>query len=504
MSSSFIEGTLLSWLITYAVHSTLLLSAAWLVFSRTSLGSLRAREVVWKSVLLGGIVTATLQSTVAPTPLGGRWVLPSTSAPLEAELISAAGTHVASYHATPIAHHDAELFTEVDAPVPQTTSVHDAFSGTNGTGATSPILPQSTATTGIADWGRWSLIAWACIGALCLLAFALSWRRLGRFLAGKRRIHEGSLPGLLAMLRRQGGVRRHVRLYTCPGLSSPLAMGAVFPKICLPERINSLPRDMQESILAHELAHIARFDPLWLIVARALEVVFFFQPLNRVARRHIQQSAELLCDDWAIERTARPIVLARSLAEVAGWLIGEPAQLACAMVAQSSALGERVSRLLNERKPEARSTWALPASSLLLGATVMLAPGFADQGRPIDDDPLHDSATLLLQAQPHHLATSNADENVPLAQEGMNSTLVRLSVELSMEMSDLTRSIDELRSRSEDKQLTPSLAARIDALEQRSQDLLDRKERMEHLIASWQFVTAPRAQATLTTPEMSR
>ena len=38
-------------------------------------------------------------------------------------------------------------------------------------------------------------------------------------------------------------------------------------------------------MLAHEIAHLVRRDPQWLVLARAIEMVFFFQPLNRLARR---------------------------------------------------------------------------------------------------------------------------------------------------------------------------------------------------------------------------
>ena len=73
------EGPLLSWLATYAVHSTLILGATWLLFARSSLGSLRLREAIWKTALLGGLVTASLQMAWQVDPLAGRWILPSPS-----------------------------------------------------------------------------------------------------------------------------------------------------------------------------------------------------------------------------------------------------------------------------------------------------------------------------------------------------------------------------------------------------------------------------------------
>jgi len=60
-----------SWLLTYLVHSTLLLLAAWLItsWSRTSD---TVRDILWKCALVGGLVTATVQMAVAREPLGGQ------------------------------------------------------------------------------------------------------------------------------------------------------------------------------------------------------------------------------------------------------------------------------------------------------------------------------------------------------------------------------------------------------------------------------------------------
>jgi len=114
-----------------------------------------------------------------------------------------------------------------------------------------------------------------------------------------------------------------VRLTRSDGLASPIALGR--SEICVPGAVlTDLDAAQQRSVLAHELAHIARRDPLWLTGASLLERVFFFQPLNRLARRRIQESAEYLCDDWAVGRTGSGITMAKSLMKVAEWMHAEP------------------------------------------------------------------------------------------------------------------------------------------------------------------------------------
>ncbi len=59
-----------SWLLTYALHSTLLLGLAWLL-TRRLVESPARREQLWKAALVGGLVTATLQTALPFEPVSG-------------------------------------------------------------------------------------------------------------------------------------------------------------------------------------------------------------------------------------------------------------------------------------------------------------------------------------------------------------------------------------------------------------------------------------------------
>src|SRR5262249_56677939 len=72
---------------------------------------------------------------------------------------------------------------------------------------------------------------------------------------------------------------RPVRLTTSEGLKSPVALG--WTEICLPaEALLELDDRQQRSVLAHELAHLRRLDPIWLLPASLLYHPFFFHPLT--------------------------------------------------------------------------------------------------------------------------------------------------------------------------------------------------------------------------------
>ena len=53
-----LTDSIAGWLLTYLVHSTVIVGAVWLIASRRRVSD-TVREIVWKSALLGGIVTAT-------------------------------------------------------------------------------------------------------------------------------------------------------------------------------------------------------------------------------------------------------------------------------------------------------------------------------------------------------------------------------------------------------------------------------------------------------------
>src|SRR3954469_19872225 len=64
-----------AWLLTYLVHSRLMLLATWAITSRRRMSD-TMRDLFWKTALVGGIVTASLQTAVAREPLGGQVRLP--------------------------------------------------------------------------------------------------------------------------------------------------------------------------------------------------------------------------------------------------------------------------------------------------------------------------------------------------------------------------------------------------------------------------------------------
>jgi hypothetical protein len=177
-----------------------------------------------------------------------------------------------------------------------------------------------------------------------------------------------------------------VRLFAAPRIDAPITLGFLRPAICLPPCAeHELGRDELEALLAHETAHVLRRDPAWLAACRAIEVVLFFQPLNRVARRRIADEAEYACDDWAVAHTRERIALASCLTEIAGWIVGGERELpAPGMAARGSRLELRVRRLLDGKDRSigaGASRWMVPVACVAIAAVALFVPGVSARER---------------------------------------------------------------------------------------------------------------------------
>ena len=373
-----LSATVLAWLLTYAIHSTVLLSLAWLLV-RVRRWSPAATELLWKSALLGGILTASVQLWLDVRPTGTLMLAPQAAA--------APATRVAPIERDAERGRREAVFT----PTPAATSVERP----------GRVITMSKSLALILAWGLVALFLGLNYVARRLIL-------VGR-LGDRREVPDGQLVDMLAQLAHDAGLRSTPRLTCTSRISSPVAFG--IGEICVPETaLTDLDIEQQRSLLAHELAHLARRDPVWLVVASLIERVFWIQPLNRVANRQIATSVEFLCDDWAVRRTGSGVPLARCLAQVAEWIQASPLGVPVAgMAEERSLLVSRVSRLVEGVRPSTRSRRGLAIAAVaVLVATILVAPGVSGKTR-----------SLLLADETHKPAVIQAHDD---GDRGMSPT----------------------------------------------------------------------------------
>jgi hypothetical protein len=474
MLHSLITGRIadqaLAWLLTYALHSTLLLGTAWGVSRRLGGRSLALQETIWRCALVGALVTASAQLALGQlgrAPIGGRWNLAAVAAPagrpvtVGAELAAAAvpggaaartgeglagkaavgagtgatgraagagvegpvagtsaarraadagtaglaaGTRAAQAGAGGLGRAAGGMGAEGPGTTPDAArQAAGAGSAQAGAGAVAPGMAAAgrsgAGPQGLfghaAGWPRLLLPVWLA-GALALsLAYARSYLLLRRRLRYRPQVVGGGVLARLAKLVRASGISRKVRLTCTWRLSVPVALGTREAEVCVPPRaLFQLDDEQQDALLAHELAHLARRDPLWLPLTSLVPNFLFFQPLNWLARRRLRELSELLCDEWAVAHTGRPLSLAGCLAEVAGWSIGASGASGGGrkagrlpvpgMAGRPSQLARRIRRLLDGPQLEVQAGWAgprrepvaLPAVvAAVLAAVILAAPG---------------------------------------------------------------------------------------------------------------------------------
>jgi TonB family protein len=100
------------------------------------------------------------------------------------------------------------------------------------------------------------------------------------------------------------GLHRGVRVLSSARVMTPTLVGWIRPVILLPLAVSTgFPVAQVEMILAHELAHLRRFDHLANLFQVALETLLFYHPVVHWISRDVRNERELCCDALALRVT---------------------------------------------------------------------------------------------------------------------------------------------------------------------------------------------------------
>ncbi|HEY4596918.1 MAG TPA: hypothetical protein VIJ02_10990, partial [Thermoanaerobaculia bacterium] len=219
MFTGSFAGQAVAWMLTYLLHSTLLLGLAWLASKPLSRWSVAAEEMVWKLALVGALFTASLQLAAGWQPIAGQWRL--------ADLGGTAAVATAPSESVGAGLVPARVEASSIPAIPS-----HSVRAKSGSQPSLPAVPaRSLPSIAILILGTWAL------GALVLLAaFGRSYLRLGRRLRSRPRVVGGDLHAQLRTLAGQAGLGDAVRLSCSYRVPVPLAIGLREPEICVPPR----------------------------------------------------------------------------------------------------------------------------------------------------------------------------------------------------------------------------------------------------------------------------
>jgi beta-lactamase regulating signal transducer with metallopeptidase domain len=192
------------------------------------------------------------------------------------------------------------------APAPALASAPASIERSSGQAAASsaPASPASPAAAAPAqrwwvsmDWIRLALMVWAAGVLLFGLRLVYGVARIRWIERRATELTDDEWVTLTDGLARRLRLGRIVRLLREPAATVPMTWGVFHPVVLLPAESDQWEAERRRVVLAHELAHVGRWDAATQWIAHVALVVFWFNPLVWVAARKLREEREHACDD---------------------------------------------------------------------------------------------------------------------------------------------------------------------------------------------------------------
>lgn len=216
----------------------------------------------------------------------------------------------------------------------------------------------------------WAALAWG-LGALALQLRLLAQWRYTQVLRTQIVPADAALHQAFDALRKRMGIARVVQVARTTLLPVPAVVGWCKPVVLVPLGIaDTITLGQLRAILAHELAHVRRHDPLVNWIQGVFESLLFFHPGVWWLSGRIRAEREFCCDDVAVAACGDALSYARALATLEDT---RAAQLQVAMASTGGNLMMRITRLFSGGSSQPTSRWSLLAFPGLFVALAFLA-----------------------------------------------------------------------------------------------------------------------------------
>jgi len=181
-------------------------------------------------------------------------------------------------------------------------------------------------------------------------------------------------------LQQHLGISRAIRYCECQWLQAPAVIGWFKPIVFLPATaLTGLSEEQLRAVIAHELAHIRRFDPFVNVFQVCVEALLFYHPAVWWLNKRIRAEREHCCDELAVNLCGDAVEYARALTLMEEWRSAP----VFAMAANRGPLTERVVRVLGLKTIGSGMRgigWT--GSVLCLGAALVAGHALLDIARP--------------------------------------------------------------------------------------------------------------------------
>jgi HEAT repeat protein/beta-lactamase regulating signal transducer with metallopeptidase domain len=260
----------------------------------------------------------------------------------------------------------------------------------------------------------WFVVIWM-VGVLILsVRLAYGWLGARRLRTHGTRAVPEALQQVLARLAARLRVNRPVRLLESLLIEVPAVVGWLRPVVLVPaSALTGLTPQQLEVLLAHELAHVRRYDYLVNIVQCVIETLLFYHPAVWWVSRRIREEREHCCDDLAVAVCGDPHFYATALVGMERIRSTTPPRLALAASGSGGSLLTRVRRLIlpTPARTEYFPRWAAGIAGMLAVTVGLLTTG----SKPLAGEPTADITADTTRAAPDTVLR-HPDPSQPLAQ----------------------------------------------------------------------------------------
>jgi len=228
------------------------------------------------------------------------------------------------------------------------------------------------------NWRTWAICVWLIGVAVMLLRVVCTAVGGARLQRRCRPLENERILDLVEQLRRSMGIARRVRVAVSEHITVPGVVGCIWPTLLLPaSMISGVPTDELRAIIAHELAHVRRYDYLVNFCQMMVEAIFFFNPAVWWISKQVRFEREACCDKAGVAATGQKIRYAEVLT---GWAkrlkeagAGAPAPvIGFGKADDGGGMLERVRRIVVAgHRPRLKVSWYVAAITLILSAATL-------------------------------------------------------------------------------------------------------------------------------------
>lgn len=209
----------------------------------------------------------------------------------------------------------------------------------------------------LSNWANWLhlnmhqiVLIWALVVSLLSIRLCLGLWWLRGYSHGQRGAVNPYWQQQVQGLARRFNLSRPVMVRIVQDLKSPITIGWLRPMILVPASLlTGMAPAHLEALLAHELAHIHRYDYLVNFIQNLIEMFLFFHPAVWWISKKIRNEREHIADDLAASILGEPRRLALALQEL------ELIQFTTPQLAQAAHGGNLMSRIKRLIRPEVQS-----------------------------------------------------------------------------------------------------------------------------------------------------